>query len=130
MSGKIKFRAWDKENQEWADGHFWMKKVHVDYLLISKPSVMEMFHENYELMQFTGLLDANGKEIYEGDIVDFIDLPAGEEALCTGQVIFEEFGWHFTNSITESSLSCYESQYLCVVGNIYENPELLEGSKC
>ena len=84
------------------------------------------------LMQFTELRDNKrtdeypcGQEVYEGDIVEFIDLPDGDECLCVGKVILEDFGWHFTNSITESSLSCYDSDSVKVIGNIYENPEII-----
>ncbi|MGJ0848286.1 YopX family protein [Tissierella praeacuta] len=84
--------------------------------------------DSYDLiiMQYTGLKDKNGKEIYEGDIVEFVDCQYESETLCVGEVIFEEFGWHFTNSITESSLSCYDSSEVKIIGNIYENKELLE----
>jgi len=59
-------------------------------------------------------------------IVEFVDCQYEFETLCVGEAIFEEFGWHFTNSITESSLSCYDSSEVKIIGNIYENKELLE----
>ena len=128
---EIKFRAWDKENKQWLRDSFLLcsyggKDNSIEISTESCGTEHGQRDCDIDLMQFTGLHDSRGVEIYEGDIVEFIDLPAGEKALCTGEVIFEEFGWHFTNSITESSLACYDSEYLNVIGNIHENPSLLE----
>ncbi len=75
-------------------------------------------------MQFTGLLDKNGKEIYEGDILkDNID----------GYVVVREMtGGHFTWKSTLSGIGGifpfdYNQKNNCeVIGNIYENPELIK----
>ena len=127
MKREIKFRAFIKSLKwmvpvEMID--FSSRTVEVD-LSDGNGDASEYEFDEIELMQFTGLRDKNGKEIYEGDIVEFVDLPHGDECLCVGKVIFEEFEWHFTNSITESSLSCYDSDVLNVIGNIHENQELL-----
>lgn len=81
--------------------------------------------------QYTGLHDKNGKEIYEGDVVSFDDCTSTEsgwwEQSCTGVVVWcnETVAFEVTDRLSAES---YEVLDECVViGNIYENPELLEG---
>ena len=66
----------------------------------------------YELMQFTGLTDKNGKEIYEGDVV----IDPGMKPL---KIVFE--GGVFK---AEGTLTTYSTSWE-VIGSIYENPELI-----
>jgi uncharacterized phage protein (TIGR01671 family) len=79
-----------------------------------------------KIMQYTGLEDKNGKEIYEGDIVDFKSYPLSEVVYVRDR---------FTPIYDRSSYDEWEFDFWrisndCeVVGNIYENPELLEGEK-
>jgi len=130
MLREIKFRGKRIDTKEWVYGYYNFNPFFNRAEIFSCDDIrMFVYAVIPETVgQFTGLRDANGKEIYEDDIVDFIDLPAGEEALCTGEVIFEEFGWHFTNSITESSLSCYDSEYLNVIGNKHDNSSITEAT--
>jgi len=114
---QIKFRAWDIEEKKWI--YLGMSSM----LAISDDGHLRQFYPTeqghghkeyprpYVLMQYTGLHDKNGKEIYEGDILDGVFAP-GPEA-----VTFE-YGRFSTKS-------GFDLAKAMVIGNIYENPELL-----
>jgi len=139
---EIEFRAWDTKNKvmiyedEYASSHHWMTwtgRVYKNGLLLP-----------YIMMQFTGIYDKNSKEIYEGDIVRIIDWPqkwsvsflvieywqdlaywglkrfkiVNPECIYTGEIV--RGGFEFQRIMDKK----YE-----VIGNIYENPELLEEIK-
>jgi uncharacterized phage protein (TIGR01671 family) len=129
---EIKFRAWDKTQLRMVTLNAW----HFDTGLIdaSAPEELRGFRNDgrYEVMQFTGLKDKNGKEIYEGDIVkalfhygDDYGNEVGESEERIGQVSwthskgrqFVGFDFFPANDLAES---------IEVIGNIYENPELLK----
>lgn len=83
--------------------------------------------ENAKLMQFTGLHDKNGKEIYEGDIakVEKIDLAQiiwDEDRMAWGIKPINDF--YFDSPLLADNTDLE----LEIIGNIYENPELLERS--
>ena len=90
-----------------------------DYITVSPDEI--------ELMQSTGLKDKNGKEIFEGDIVDY----KGREAVVKWHGSYASFIYRFVDGLQERVseweplfLACYHFE---IIGNIYENPELLEG---
>ena len=71
-------------------------------------------NDDLEIMQFTGLLDKNGKEIYEGDVTR-----CGQEEKIGVVEWHKEFAM-FTNCAVADPNKCE------VIGNIYENPELIK----
>ncbi|HBF6042256.1 TPA: YopX family protein, partial [Clostridioides difficile] len=80
-------------------------------------------NENFEVMIYTGLKDCIRKEIYEGDIVSYI--LSFEEFI--GEVKFEEGFFVIDNEVLGECVGLFhEIAVVKVIGNIYENPEMLE----
>ena len=114
---EIKFRAWDKERKEWQ--HFTLQELITGQATIIWPKLDDW-------CQYTGLMDRNGKEIYEGDVVR-ASIYCDEDA----QVLEVKYrGTGFVIDYRDS-----EADYFMlsdfpgtveVLGNIYENPELLK----
>ena len=113
-----KFRAWDKENKEMVEVELLGKKV-----LLIKDGEWENI-EDFEVMQYTGLKDKNGKEIYEGDLLKH---PTGVVAEIKYENDVASFVAVYTaNDDMEMNHLDREIIKKCeVVGNIFENPELL-----
>ncbi|MGQ7357752.1 YopX family protein [Streptococcus suis] len=85
--------------------------------------------EDCVLMQSTGLFDANGKEIFEGDVASFGDASDNENVFVNkGVVEICQLGWHFSNRVSVDMEDLLDGHVLdCeIIGNIYENPELVE----
>jgi uncharacterized phage protein (TIGR01671 family) len=112
----IKFRAWDKATNT-------MKyQEDMDFLVLpwkNKP----LWFENIELMQFTWLLDKNGKEIYEGDIIIFWspDIKQIVE-FREWQYMAKQIGTYWSYVWLGYCDWRNESE---IIWNIYSNPELL-----
>lgn len=121
---EIKFRAWDQKQ----------RKMYYNGLIIG-PEVVgsrefgPKGYDEVELMQYTGLKDENEKQIWEGDILKVNRIGAGENLI--GQVFFNRGAFLFITkdpkwSGTYISSTIDDSGGIEVIGNIYENPELLK----
>ena len=127
---EIKFRAWLKYKKEIVDVEEidFMNKV-INYIENdyenNRQEIIGTYFEDIELMQYTGLKDKNNKEIYEGDIVK---LRANHGI---GVVkYYDEWGAFVVEYIKPRPLAVlgmnYYKEDIEVIGNIYENPELIK----
>ena len=130
---QIKFRGKEKGTGKWVYG-FYFKSSSKHIIAVYNPHANHIdFNEDdvdwYEVEeksvgQFTGLLDENKVEIYEGDV--YKSYSRNVDSFI--QIIFEDgqFRGQYDNSNFKYSLNSDETKELEKVGNIYENPELLE----
>jgi len=113
MTREIKFRAWDKKENKF-EGHF----------QIAPNGVLAMFdpmtaswgkaeEDRFIVMQYTGLKDKNGKEIYEGDIID------NEGARQKYEVIFHNGCFCISRG---PGYHIFNEKKVEIIGNIYEHP--------
>jgi uncharacterized phage protein (TIGR01671 family) len=108
----IKFRAWNKRLNCW------------DYSVLEfNADGQVIIYEYCDYVQFTGLHDSSGKEIYEGDICDFWI----EGDLYMGVVNYEDSACSYYFDVDdETSFQMVEANTAEIIGNKYENPELLK----
>jgi uncharacterized phage protein (TIGR01671 family) len=131
----IKFRGWDKYFKKIVEVRSINFQLQTTKVIptksINKLDFYETALDNIELMQYTGLKDRNGKEIYEGDIVSFyIDFGYGDQKV-KAKVVFDNGSFKYENKVGSDfhKVACEDAREFNldveVVGNIYENSELL-----
>ena len=124
---EIKFRAWDKELKNWAD-----YAIAYDRLSFLDESTgwwkTDKEGERFILCQYTGLKDENDMEIYEGDIIKAVSF-----AKPIGIVKYSDENQAFIFNDLDKKYRGYSTALMNqfddgfeILGNIYENPELLE----
>lgn len=133
MSRPIKFRAWDNQSKKFIKSDYFA--VGLDGTLIQHNICYsndpddtwddswneELDDEKYVVQQFTGLLDKNGKEIFEGDVLKYNSgNPNFAKVIVRWTLEDEDNCPHF---ITHDSYCQYGKPE--IIGNICENPELL-----
>ena len=125
----IKFRIWDKSIKKWMFGY----EILGGFSLIgeitlmgelSRISLKKLSNDDYAVMQYTGLKDKNGKEIYEGDVLE-IDNDSPPLVVGWGNkfasFVLDKYGWASSHYFMEGC----DNKDSQVIGNIHENPELL-----
>lgn len=128
MQREIKFRAWIKKDKRMETC------MGVNPFHVSDCDRLHWKHDEVELMQYTGLKDKNGKEIYEGDIVHCTELRNDKISEHVSDVFFEDGCWLVhEGKMCDVELYLYENKptklpltEIEVIGNIYENPELFQ----
>ena len=142
MENRYLFRAKRIDNGEWVEGfpflvndvsyilphHNTGQPIHIDNLLSTSVEVSKA-----TICQCTGLKDKNGRLIFENDIVGYWDTYSTEngqaEADCIGKVVWDDetISFQVTNRLSAES---YEVLDECsVIGNKFDNPELLESEE-
>ncbi|WBF77115.1 YopX family protein [Lacticaseibacillus rhamnosus] len=129
MKREIKFRAWNKKDKVMVDVAAMNFGPSGLWSLIEDADDAELqLEDNYELMQYTGLKDKNGREIYEGDIVRTGEDNIGDPDPTIGQVIMREGSWLIENEKKQEEIGLFsEITSREVIGNIFEDNQLLEG---
>ena len=137
MKREIKFRAWIKTGNETDD---YVEPMTIQQMIHSKESTfsLEQLNNLVDFEQFTGLTDANGKKIYEGDILK-VTGEDGESYVATvkwfGDEDYPAFDlegipaeWNYDANALATIFQ--EGVETCdVIGNVNENPELLEAKQ-
>lgn len=143
MSREIKFRAWDKELKKLFEvsqldfSDWWVQcKIPIDApkenggaFYGERNSFKNEETDRHILMQYTGVKDCENNEIYEGDIVQFYNdedyiLKQGKAVICfdLGAFCMKHFKYG-TETLGDMDI---DEMFIKVIGNIYENPELLK----
>ncbi len=130
---EIKFRAWSLErnsmiypdNNGWYDGVFRHENGHLQTVQLA--TVVK--DKRLVALQYTGLKDKNGREIYEGDVVKGHYYAYGKARRFIGEVKFIGVAFKVVGVKQYRGMHQELDRLYATIGNIYENPELLEETK-
>lgn len=120
----IKFRVWDKVSEKMYD--VGMLDFITGHIVCSeKDNYKELVNDSSEmvvLMQYTGLKDRNGDEIYEGDIIEYL---YKDNFGIIGTIEYSSDSYHIVVEKEYGDLYGFNLK-IGIIGNIHENPELIE----
>lgn len=125
---EILFKAKRKDNGEWIQGYYyqiWQRGYILWGMINNMPDMVEVNPNT--LCQYTGLTDKNGKKIWENDILR-------RDGYWDMRIEFENGAFmvrnadkiQYINRVTYTSISTFDIKEYEVIGNIFDNPELLE----
>jgi uncharacterized phage protein (TIGR01671 family) len=130
---EILFRGKRVDNGEWVYGYYFSSERDIEdgFVWRDIPQIQQRYGDHYQYFdvipetigQYTGLTDKNGKKIFEGDIVEgFLSLHPDRKI---HQVVYEDNGFYYRD---EDGVGWHPDHITCVevIGNIFDNPELLE----
>lgn len=141
MNREILFKAKRKDNGEWVEGYYvYCRKRHYILPVLNKAIGFDEREDEWvevdpdTLCQYTGLTDKNGKKIWENDIVNcWTCIDIGDFANYRVEIGYVEmnygsFGLHRIqdNTYYRPFKDYFEGYNLHIIGNIFDNPELLE----
>lgn len=131
MGNRYLFKAKRVDNGEWVQGYLYgiWEKIYILWGMTNDiPNMIEV--DPPTICQCTGMKDKNGNLIWENDIVAYWDTYSTEngqaEADCDGQVVWDDetFSFQVTGRLSAESYEVLDD--CCVIGNIFDNPDLLE----
>ncbi|WP_434437954.1 YopX family protein [Limosilactobacillus fermentum] len=131
------FRVWDKLTQKYWNIENWhFEDEYLDLIepgvSICDPRIERIWRKqgDVEIMQYTGLKDVNGEDIYEGDIVHGYDQEPDRDDGYIGSSVIDVVNFKygaFWIGNSWNKIMVMTPPIVEVIGNVYENPELLEG---
>ena len=124
MGNLLRYRAWDKLSNYIFD----VALIDFDTQMVKLGGCKYRNLDEVVLMQSTGLKDKNGTEIFEGDALKNNDYP-NQTFICKHSRLQASFQAESLNGLLTLSLWKDEERDWQILGNIYENPELLEENK-
>lgn len=144
---QFKFRAWDERNEvmhydfqfikSGDSGNDWIVFISDKSGVKSGHSKDEhqivldnpYFRQQLKVMQYTGLKDKNGKDIYEGDVISFVAASGYADGIGLVKWNCNMCGFILVNHADDIYDSIYDftESILTIMGNVYNNPELVEG---
>jgi uncharacterized phage protein (TIGR01671 family) len=120
---KRKYKAWDKYIKRFDNGNIGYIDLQQEYDVL----VFDYEEDRFEMVEYIGLEDDNGKEIFEGDIIKVAGYYDGDYWMEEDNylVVFECGSFHGKNF--KWGYMDLDMSGIVIIGNMFENPELMEG---